>query len=207
MALAARAADRSRSIWPGGTWSTSSRTARRRAGCYSSGDFVGCLDQAERAGPVRQRVAASSSGPRETGVCTGSASPAWSSPRSRTWATSPWWRTRRPAAARCPSRATPKGATVTINPMGGVSVQVATTPQGQGHATVIAQVVADALGIDPAEVQVVARPTRRPAPGRSPGQLLVAVPRRRGRRGPARRRGGGRQAAEDRRPRARGVRR
>jgi 2-furoyl-CoA dehydrogenase large subunit len=35
-----------------------------------------------------------------------------------------------------------------------VTVQVATTPQGQGHETVCAQVAADALGISPADVEV-----------------------------------------------------
>ncbi|SOC50990.1 xanthine dehydrogenase, molybdenum binding subunit apoprotein [Chromohalobacter canadensis] len=38
-------------------------------------------------------------------------------------------------------------ATVSIDPMGGVSVHVASTPQGQGHRTVAAQVVAEVLGV------------------------------------------------------------
>lgn len=52
----------------------------------------------------------------------------------------------------------PKGgavatASVQIDPLGGISVHVASVPQGQGHRTVLAQVVADALGIDPADVR------------------------------------------------------
>lgn len=46
-------------------------------------------------------------------------------------------------------------ATVTLDPLGAVSVHVASTPQGQGHRTVLSQVVADVLGIRPGDVQVV----------------------------------------------------
>ena len=42
-----------------------------------------------------------------------------------------------------------------ISPIGGVTVRVGTTPQGQGHRTVCAQVTADALGLRPEEVDVV----------------------------------------------------
>jgi len=47
-------------------------------------------------------------------------------------------------------------ATVNLDPLGAVSVQVASTPQGQGHRTVLAQVVADVLGVKPQDVRVVA---------------------------------------------------
>lgn len=46
-------------------------------------------------------------------------------------------------------------ATVTLDPVGSVSVHVASVPQGQGHRTVLGQVVADVLGIRPDDVQVV----------------------------------------------------
>src|SRR5579864_1895704 len=45
-------------------------------------------------------------------------------------------------------------ATVAIDPVGSVSVHVASTPQGQGHRTVLAQVVADAFGLKPDEIRV-----------------------------------------------------
>ena len=56
-------------------------------------------------------------------------------------------------------RAGPKGgaqatATVAVDPLGGVNVSISSTPQGQGHRTVIGQVVADALGIAPDVVRV-----------------------------------------------------
>jgi 2-furoyl-CoA dehydrogenase large subunit len=45
-------------------------------------------------------------------------------------------------------------ATVAVDPVGGVSVHVASVPQGQGHRTVLAQVVGDVLGLDAADVTV-----------------------------------------------------
>jgi 2-furoyl-CoA dehydrogenase large subunit len=45
-------------------------------------------------------------------------------------------------------------ATVSIDPVGAVSVHIASVPQGQGHRTVISQVVADVFGIVPADIRV-----------------------------------------------------
>jgi 2-furoyl-CoA dehydrogenase large subunit len=45
-------------------------------------------------------------------------------------------------------------ATVSIDPVGAVSVHIASVPQGQGHRTVISQVVADIFGIEPTDVRV-----------------------------------------------------
>jgi 2-furoyl-CoA dehydrogenase large subunit len=45
-------------------------------------------------------------------------------------------------------------ATISVDPLGGVSVIVASLPQGQGHRTVLAQVVADVLGLDPGVIRV-----------------------------------------------------
>ncbi len=46
-------------------------------------------------------------------------------------------------------------ATIAIDPLGSISVHVASTPQGQGHRTVLAQVVADVFGLRPDEIRVV----------------------------------------------------
>ena len=46
-------------------------------------------------------------------------------------------------------------ATISLDPTGAVTVQVASVPQGQGHRTVLAQVVADTLGARPQDVRVV----------------------------------------------------
>ncbi|HZR73502.1 xanthine dehydrogenase family protein molybdopterin-binding subunit [Bradyrhizobium sp.] len=45
-------------------------------------------------------------------------------------------------------------ATVAIDPVGSVTVHVASVPQGQGHRTVLSQVVADAFGLKPADIRV-----------------------------------------------------
>jgi 2-furoyl-CoA dehydrogenase large subunit len=46
-------------------------------------------------------------------------------------------------------------ATLKVDPLGRVTAILGTTPQGQGHQTVVAQIVADELGLNPAEVTVV----------------------------------------------------
>ncbi len=46
-------------------------------------------------------------------------------------------------------------ATVQIDPLGSVSAHIASVPQGQGHRTVIAQVIADVFGLTPRDVRVV----------------------------------------------------
>src|SRR5262249_47700445 len=48
-----------------------------------------------------------------------------------------------------------ESATVRIDPLGRVTAILGTAPQGQGHQTVVAQVVADELGIAPAHITVV----------------------------------------------------
>lgn len=46
-------------------------------------------------------------------------------------------------------------ATITLDPVGSVSVHVASVPQGQGHRTVLSQVVADVFGLRPSDIRVV----------------------------------------------------
>jgi 2-furoyl-CoA dehydrogenase large subunit len=58
-------------------------------------------------------------------------------------------------AGALPKSGNADGASVSVGAHGGVTVHVATTPQGQGHRTVAAQVAADALGVAPDEIDVV----------------------------------------------------
>ncbi|HLH87441.1 MAG TPA: molybdopterin cofactor-binding domain-containing protein [Xanthobacteraceae bacterium] len=46
-------------------------------------------------------------------------------------------------------------AVVSIDPSGSVTVRLDSTPNGQGHATVVAQIVADKLGLKPDDIDVV----------------------------------------------------
>lgn len=43
---------------------------------------------------------------------------------------------------------------MSLDPLGSVSFGIDLLPQGQGHRTVIAQVVSDAFGLNPASIQV-----------------------------------------------------
>jgi len=57
------------------------------------------------------------------------------------------------------NRAEPKSganasATLSIDPSGAVSLQLDSTPNGQGHATVAAQIVAGELGLGPEDIEV-----------------------------------------------------
>ena len=45
-------------------------------------------------------------------------------------------------------------ATVALDPLGSVTVHVASVPQGQGHRTVLSQIVAQALGLTPGDIRV-----------------------------------------------------
>lgn len=57
--------------------------------------------------------------------------------------------------AGLPKSGNTEGATIAMAPDGGVVVQISTTPQGQGHRTVASQVVADELGLEPSDIEVV----------------------------------------------------
>ncbi|MGZ4395101.1 MAG: molybdopterin cofactor-binding domain-containing protein, partial [Gaiellaceae bacterium] len=53
-----------------------------------------------------------------------------------------------------PKSGNAEGCTISISPAGGITVRLSTTPQGQGHRTVAAQIVADRLGVEPGEIKV-----------------------------------------------------
>ena len=82
----------------------------------------------------------------------------WRSIRpSPTWAT---WRPRSirssaPSRSICRNQARSDAATVKIDPLGRVIAILGTTPQGQGHQTIVSQIVADELGLEPRDVTVV----------------------------------------------------
>ena len=80
-------------------------------------------------------------------------------------------------------------STVNVDPFGGVSVTSDTTPQGQGHATILSQIVADQLGIDMADVTCnLELDTQKESVVDRSRQLLVPLLRGSGRRDPRPRR-------------------
>jgi 2-furoyl-CoA dehydrogenase large subunit len=123
-------------------------------GLYDSGDYAACLERAlelaryEERRADREAVAAEG---RLVGIglaCV--VEPSISNMGYITLA-----QTAEERAKTLPKSGNAEGATVTMNPLGGITVRMATTPQGQGHKTVAAQVVADVLGLDPGDVDVV----------------------------------------------------
>ena len=57
-------------------------------------------------------------------------------------------------AAGLPKSGSAEGVTIAMGPHGGVTLRITTTPQGQGHRTVAAQVAADVLGLEPEQIDV-----------------------------------------------------
>jgi len=122
-------------------------------GLYDSGDYEACLDRALELGRYdaqrdEQRVARADG--RLVGIglaCV--VEPSISNMGYVTLANTPEERAR-----GLPKSGNAESATIIVSPLGGVTVRVGTTPQGQGHATVCAQIVADALGVAPGDVEV-----------------------------------------------------
>ena len=54
-----------------------------------------------------------------------------------------------------PKSGSAESATIQMNQRGKVSVSMGTTPQGQGHETIVSQIVADELGLTPEEILVI----------------------------------------------------
>ena len=116
-----------------------------------SGDYPATMARAEREGGLaelrRRREAARAEG-RLYGIgCAAVVEPSISNMGYITTLLTPEQRER--AGAKNGALAT---ATVSFDPSGAVTVNVSSVPQGQGHRTVLAQVVADELGLDPDDV-------------------------------------------------------
>ena len=122
-------------------------------GLYSSGDFAACLDQAEELAQYHARVGERQLARRE-GRLFGIGLACVIEPSISNMGYVTLVEDEQARRQSLPKSGNAEGATLTINPLGGISVQLSTLPQGQGHATVVAQVVADALGVHPADVGV-----------------------------------------------------
>jgi 2-furoyl-CoA dehydrogenase large subunit len=123
-------------------------------GLYDSGDYEGCLDEAlELAGYEERRRL--QKGARADGRLVGIGIACVVEPSISNMGYVTLAQSAEERAAGLPKSGNAEGATVRISPLGGIIVSVGTTPQGQGHATVCAQVVADVLDVPPEEVVVV----------------------------------------------------
>jgi 2-furoyl-CoA dehydrogenase large subunit len=63
--------------------------------------------------------------------------------------------TKEQRARTLPKSGASGNARLSMDPLGSVVVHIDSTPNGQGHNTVVAQIVADELGIDPRDVAVI----------------------------------------------------
>ena len=113
-----------------------------------SGDYRAALDVATRRRPPRPAPSATRRGARSRDAAMASDSRPWSSRASPTWATSPW---RSPPGSgrgsdrRTARRQARRSPLIRSDRSRRTSPRV---PQGQGHRTVLAQVIADVLGVE-----------------------------------------------------------
>jgi 2-furoyl-CoA dehydrogenase large subunit len=122
-------------------------------GLYDSGDYAACLDHAlELAGWDERRAAAERA--RADGRLVGVGLACVVEPSISNMGYITLAQTAAERETTLPKSGSAEGALISINPLGGITVRVATTPQGQGHRTVCAQVVADELGVRPEDVEV-----------------------------------------------------
>ncbi|HEV7686648.1 MAG TPA: molybdopterin cofactor-binding domain-containing protein, partial [Acidimicrobiia bacterium] len=122
-------------------------------GVYDSGDYPACLDRAlelARYDDLRRAQAGRRPGLRVTGV--GIACVVEPSASNMGYITLVDPAERR--ATTLPKDGNAETVSIAMDPGGGVSVAFTSTPQGQGHRTVAAQIVADALGVPPSDVTV-----------------------------------------------------
>jgi 2-furoyl-CoA dehydrogenase large subunit len=122
-------------------------------GLYDSGDYGACLDDVLALARYDERRAEQErarAGGRLYGI--GLACVVEPSVSNMGYVTLA--RTAQERAQDLPKSGNAEGASVLVDSSAGITVRIATTPQGQGHRTVCAQIVADLLGVTPAEVAV-----------------------------------------------------
>jgi 2-furoyl-CoA dehydrogenase large subunit len=123
-------------------------------GLLDSGDYPACIERAVNEGglpELRARQKAARAEGRLYGIgMTAVVEPSVSNMGYITTVLTP--EERRKAGPKNGAQAT---ATIALDPGGAVSVHVSSVPQGQGHRTVVSQVVADALGLRPTDIRVV----------------------------------------------------
>jgi 2-furoyl-CoA dehydrogenase large subunit len=125
-------------------------------GLYDSGDFPATFEKAleiARYADLRREQAAARAAGRWFGVGLAVAvDPSVSNMGYVATALDPQFRAK---PEYLPKSGATEAATVKIDPLGRVTAILGSTPQGQGHQTIVAQIVAAELGLDPADVTVV----------------------------------------------------
>jgi 2-furoyl-CoA dehydrogenase large subunit len=122
-------------------------------GLYDSGDYAACLDDALRLARYEERRAEQARA-RSEGRLFGIGLACVVEPSVSNMGYITLAQTAGERARGLPKSGNAEGATVLVGPAAGITVRIGSTPQGQGHRTVCAQIVADSLGVHPAEVDV-----------------------------------------------------
>ncbi|AXK79252.1 xanthine dehydrogenase family protein molybdopterin-binding subunit [Pseudolabrys taiwanensis] len=120
---------------------------------YDSGDYIGALDAAVGDGRL-QELRRRRDEARAAGRLYGIGFTAVVEPSVSNMGYITTVLTANERAKAGPKNGAQATATIAIDPVGSVSVHISSTPQGQGHRTVIAQVVADVLGLKPDDIRV-----------------------------------------------------
>jgi 2-furoyl-CoA dehydrogenase large subunit len=121
---------------------------------YDSGDYEACLEDALELARYRDRLAERARA-REEGRLFGIGLACVVEPSISNMGYVSLAKTAEQRAAELPKSGNSETAFVLVSPGAGITVRIGSTPQGQGHATVCAQIVADCLGVRPEEVDVV----------------------------------------------------
>ncbi len=122
-------------------------------GVYDSGDYHACLDRLARLARYDE-LRAQQRRAREAGRLLGIGVATTIDPCVTNIGYITLARSAADRARRRPMSGAAEAGTVRVDPSGGVTVLLTTVPQGQGHETVISQVVADELGVPPEEITV-----------------------------------------------------
>ncbi|HEX2504730.1 MAG TPA: xanthine dehydrogenase family protein molybdopterin-binding subunit, partial [Gaiellaceae bacterium] len=109
-------------------------------GVYDSGDYEACLDDVLELSRYRERREEQTAA-REEGRLVGIGVACVVEPSISNMGYVTLAQTAEERAATLPKSGNAEGATVIVSPLGGITVRIGTTPQGQGHRTVCAQVV------------------------------------------------------------------
>jgi len=125
-------------------------------GLYDSGDYPATLDKAvelAKYDELRREQATARAAGRYVGIGIALAvDPSVSNMGYVATALDPQFRAK---PEYLPKSGAVDSATVKVDPLGRVTAILATTPQGQGHQTIVAQIIADELGLVPEDVTVV----------------------------------------------------
>lgn len=122
-------------------------------GLYDSGDYEACLDDVLALARYEERRSEQARA-RAEGRLVGIGLACVVEPSVSNMGYVTLARTATERAKELPKSGNAEGASLLVSPLAGITLRIATTPQGQGHRTVSAQIVADRLGVSPHDVDV-----------------------------------------------------